>query len=192
MSQEPWNEWSSAWRQPDPTSSLQLDKIERRVRRRLTWRTAQMVADLASCALGLVISLWCMTLDRPLAAAVGGAGLAFSLLSLFVALGGRHSSKAADRSVIAALDWEIAEVRADARRSVGGLVIAGAGTGFLIFCQALFSVEGLLTGGRERLLLAGFAIMALSIAWSGWLLLRRRARLHRLTALRDELAGDAE
>ncbi len=192
MSQDPWNEWSSAWRQPDQTSSLQLDQIERRVRRRLTWRTAQMVADLASCVLGLGISLWCMTLDRPLAAAVGGAGLAFSLLGLFVALGGRHASKAADRSVIATLDWEIAEVRADARRSVGGLVIAGGGIVFLIFCQALFAAEGLLTPGRERLLLAGFAIMALSIAWSGWLLLRRRARLHGLTALRDELAEDVE
>ena len=71
-------------------------------------------------------------------------------------------------------------------------IITGGSGGIGRASAALFAAEGLLTPGRERLLLAGFAIMALSIAWSGWLLLRRRARLHRLTALRDELAEDVE
>ena len=192
MSQDPWNDWSSAWRESTPPPAVDLDQIERRVRRRLNWRKAQIIADLASCVVGLVASVWAMTVSNPMASAVGGAGLAFSLFCLFVALGGRHFSSAADRSVVAALDWEIAEVRADARRSIGGLAIAAAGIAFLVFCGIIFSAEGMLTHGRDRVMLAGFTAMALSVAWSGWLLFRRRARLRRLSALRDELAGDGE
>ena len=192
MSQDPWNDWSQTWQAPASASpAVDIDQIERRVRRRLAWRRAQIVADLTACLVALALSAWLLTMHRPAGLAVGGAGLAFSLFGLFIALRGRRFSGATDRSVVSALDWEIAEVRADARRSVGGIAIAGAGVVFLIFCTTMIALEaGGLNPQRRWLTLLGVGVIAGSALWSAWLLLRRRARLRRLTALRDELAED--
>lgn len=191
MSQDPWNDWSTAWRAAAPPPAYDIDTIERRVRRRLAWRRAQIVMDLAACALAIAVSVWTLTLDRPLAAIVGGAGLIFSLFGLTVALSGRRPSSLASRSMLAALDWEIVEIDADIRRSVGGLAIAGAGALFLAFCLTMAAIDHPLAPAQRWLALFGVGVIVGSALWSGWLLARRRARRRHLTALRAELGGDA-
>jgi hypothetical protein len=189
MSREPWDDWSDAWKASPPQPVADVDEIERRIRRRVTWRTAQITADLIACVLATAVSVWSLSLGGLLRTALGSAGLAFSLFGFFVALGGLPSKPSADRSVVAALDLEIIEVKADIRRSLGGIAMAGAGGLFLGFCAVLIAAVDVMTPQRRWMTLATVAGMVGSALWSGWLMMRRRRRLRLLTALRDELAG---
>ncbi len=193
MSQDPWDDWSDAWQDAAPSPSVDLDEVERRLRRRLTWRAIQLGADLAACLVALAISIWSMTKGGPLALAMGSAGLAFALFGLSLLLGrNRAPSAMADRSVAAALDWEIAVVASDVRRSLGGLTIAAVALVFLGFCMAMFVTWGGLTPMRVWAALASLAMVVGSALSSSWLLVRRRTRLRRLTALREELTREGD
>jgi hypothetical protein len=189
MSQDPWDDWSDAWQTSATQPAADLDEIERRIRRRVTWRNVQIVIDLVACAMATAASLYSLSLGGMLRTTIGAAGLAFSLFGFFIALGGRSRRVTADRSVVAALDREILEIGADVRRSLGGLAIAGAGLLFLAVCTMMFATVDALSPARRWYALTGVGVIAGSALWSGWLLLRRKARLRRLTALRDELAG---
>ncbi|MBO9543067.1 hypothetical protein [Caulobacter sp.] len=192
MSQDPWNEWSDAWQDTPPAPTAEIDAIERRIRRRLFWRSAQAAADIAACVFALALCAWVLlTRDDAVSRSTGAIGLAFSLFGLFVVLAARRPPGAmADRSVASALDWEILEIDSDIRRSWGGLVMAAAGLVFLAAIVAIAFEAHRLPRAVWGLPAAGFVSILGSVAWSGGLLVRRKARKRRLRALRDELIDD--
>jgi hypothetical protein len=192
MSQDPWNDWSDAWQASPPAPAADIDAIERRIRRRLMWRSAQATADIAACALSLVLCIWVLLMrDDAVSKTIGTLGLAFSLFGVFIVIAARRPSSAmADRSVVSALDWEIVEIGSDIRRSLGGLAMAVGGMAFLGMIWMIVLSAQRLPADRWWLPVVGLVIILGSLLWSGGLLVRRRARRRRLQALRDELAGD--
>ncbi|WP_454759332.1 hypothetical protein [Caulobacter segnis] len=192
MSQDPWNDWSDAWQASPPAPAADIDAIERRIRRRLFWRSAQAAADIAACVFALALCLWVLLMRHDaVSRTIGVLGLAFSLLGVFIVIAARRPLGAmADRSVVSALDWEILEVGSDIRRSLGGLAMAVGGMAFLGVIWVIARHAQRLPADRWWLPVVGLVIILGSLLWSGGLLVRRRARRRRLQALRDELAGD--
>ncbi len=125
MSSPDWKDLERLW-QSSPAESADVI-IARQYRRR--WLSQlNMLVEMALTILGIGVSVWAMTLDRPYALGLGAAALVFTVFATVASLWARLPRRSApDDSVTAAIDAAIRRARASLRWALACFWIVVAG-----------------------------------------------------------------
>ena len=192
MSSPDWKDLERLW-QSSPAASVD-DIIARQARRRWLSRL-NLFVEIAVVITAAGISVWAMTLERPLALPLGAGALVYTLFAALASLWARFPRRhAVDESVTAAIDAAIDRARASVRYGLASFWIVIAA---LVFLAAMALVWGAAPDhppdAARHLLIA----LGVAIGWTaGWLafsvvyFVRRAAELARLEEIKRSLAAE--
>jgi hypothetical protein len=192
MSSPDWKDLERLWQS---APALSADDIIVRQNRRRWLSRLNLFAEIAVVIGGVGVSVWSMTLDRPVALLSGAGALALTLFAAGASLWARFPRRsAADASVAAAIDVAIDRARASVRYGLASFWIVAAA---LVFLAVMVLVWGLVAkfppeGAPPLLVFIGVmtAWIAVCQAFSIVYYVRRAAELARLEEIKRSLAPE--
>jgi ferric-dicitrate binding protein FerR (iron transport regulator) len=192
MSSPDWKDLERLW-QSSPAESADVI-IARQDRRRWLSRLNTLV-EMALTILGVGVSVWAMTLDKPYALLSGAGALVFTVFAAVASLWARLPRRSApDESVTAAIDAAIHRARASVRRGLASFWIVAAALVLLaVMALAWAAAAAYPAEGGRRLLI----VLGVMTAWTAGCqvfsivyYLRRAGELTRLEEIKRSLAAD--